>query len=129
MTRGKVLASLWVLLGFAGLVLTTYHLMTLAADPQYGFSSTIREPLWWFIQALFPTFFCVMVIAGFGVLFTRRWGLWAFRILAPLMLLYTLAYTIFGGERAWWLALIGLAWLAFAVVSTLFAYANRDAAT
>jgi hypothetical protein len=45
------------------------------------------------------------------------------------MLLYTLAYTVFGGERAWWWAATGVALVVLATFSVFFAYAKRRAAT
>jgi len=128
MRRDKVLGVIWIFLGGVGCAWTSYDLSNLAMDPQYGLSSSFYERSWWITQALFPVFFLTMVVAGWGALLKRRWALWAFRVLAPIMLVYTLAYTIFGGERAWWWALIGVASLVLAGFSTHFAYAKRERA-
>lgn len=128
MASDKILGALWILLGTVGCAWTTIGLIVLAVDPRYGLSSTFYEPSWWVSQALFPVFFLAMLIAGSGVLLKRQWALWAFRVLAPIMLVYMLAYTIFGGERAWWWALIGVGLLVLAGFSTHFAYAKRKVA-
>jgi hypothetical protein len=122
MTRPTVFGVLWLAVGFVGAAMTMYELVTIASKPDVGFSGPFYEPSWWFTQALFPLFFIVAAAVGAGLLRNARWALRGLKVVAPLMLLYASAYTIFGGERAWWWALTGVAALAFAAWSVVFAF-------
>jgi hypothetical protein len=126
MTRHTVFGTLWLAAGIVGAALNTYELITIALRPDVGFSAPFYEPSWWFTQALFPMFFIAAAVVGVALLCRTRWAVGGLKVLAPIMLIYATAYTIFGGERAWWWALIGLAALVFAAWSTVFAYGKRE---
>jgi len=125
MAPPTVFGALWLVAGLVGAAMTTYELVTIALKPDVGFSYPFYEPAWWYTQALFPLFFIAAAVVGVGLLRKASWALVGLRVVAPLMLLYATAYTIFGGERAWWWALIGLAALVFAAWSVAFAYGRR----
>jgi cytochrome b subunit of formate dehydrogenase len=59
------------------------------------------------------------VIAG------KRWALLGLKILAPIALLYLVAYSIFGGERALWIAIGVFALTVVVGMSVYYAYRPR----
>ena len=123
--RSTIIGGLWLLLGAVAAPWTTYDLWRVASDPEYGLSSTFYEPSFWVIQAVFPIFFVLVFGAGVGVLKNRRWGVLLLRVLAPVMLVYTAAYTLLDHDHYWWWGLFGLACLLLAGFSIAFAYASR----
>jgi len=50
-------------------------------------------------------FILACAFVGFGIMSGKRWALWGLKVLGPIALLYLAAYSIFGGERAWWVAM------------------------
>jgi hypothetical protein len=120
-----IIGGLWLLLGAAAGPWTTYDLWRIASDPEYGLSSTFYEPSFWVIQMLFPIFFFSAFVVGVGLLKKRRWGVVVLRVLAPLMLAYTLAYTLLDHDHYWWWGVLGLGCLILAGFSLPFAYAKR----
>jgi hypothetical protein len=125
MGRHAVFGALWLAAGVVGAAITAYELIETALQPHVGFSAPFYEPSWWFTQALFPLFFIAGAAVGLALLRRARWAIGGLKIVAPIMLLYAATYTLFGGERAWWWALIGLVALVFAAWSVAFAYGKR----
>ena len=118
----KFIGYSWVILGIVAAPYDIWSLTTLALDPEYGYTSSFYEPSWWATQAVFPLVFVAAFFAGYGVLQRHSWGTSLLRVIAPLVFLYSLAYTIFGGERAWWYALLGVWGVVLGWISIKFAY-------
>ena len=120
------IGAIWALAGISLFAWGAKGLVELAADPQYGWNSTFYEPSWWYVQIGMELFVLACGVIGLGVMSGKRWGHWGLKIVGPLALLYLVAYDIFGGERAWWLAVGALVLTIFVGVSVYYAYRQGD---
>ena len=126
MLRDTTIGSLWLLLGAVAAPSTMRDLWRAASDPEYGLAASFHDdPSFWAVQALFPVFFLSAFVAGVGLLRQRRWAVILLRVLAPLMLTYTVAYTLLDDSHYWWWGVFGLGCLILAGVSVAMAYAAK----
>ena len=125
MLRGTTIGSLWLLLGAVAAPWTMRDLWRAASDPEYGLAASFYDPSFWAVRTLFPVFFLSAFVAGIGLLKQRRWAVMLLRVLAPLMLTYTVAYTLLDDSHYWWWGAFGLGCLILAGFSVALAYAAK----
>ena len=117
-----VLGTLWLAFGVGLFFQTTIELWDIATRAEYGLRSGFFSQEWFIAQSMFPLFFAASAVTGAGILFGRRWSIVLLKFLSPILLIYSVAYSILGGERAWWVALLGLGGVALGIYSVRFAF-------
>jgi hypothetical protein len=118
----RLIGASWAIFGAGLFVLGAVDLVRLAADPQYGWRSTFYEPFWWYVQIGMELFILAGAVIGVGIIAGKRWALLGLKVLAPIALLYLVAYSIFGGERALWVAIGVFALTVVVGMSVYYAY-------
>jgi hypothetical protein len=64
----RLIGASWAIVGAGLFVLGAVDLVTLAADPQYGWGSSFYEPLWWCVQIGMELFISACAVIGVALL-------------------------------------------------------------
>jgi hypothetical protein len=116
------IGAVWAIAGIGLFASGARDLVELAVHPQYGWNGAFFVPAWWYVQIGTEFFILACAFVGFGIMSGKRWALWGLKVLGPIALLYLAAYNVFGGERAWWVAVGAVVLTVVVGVSVYYAY-------
>jgi hypothetical protein len=112
----------WAAIGGALAVADVIDLWRIANDSKYGWRGGFFEPSFWASEIGIIFFLAAAAVVGGAVVARRRWGLIGMRVLAPVALIYGVAYDVAGDERAGWVSLLALALTGLVAVSVWYAF-------